>query len=90
MALLLPLISIINPLICERVTRLLDEIPSLEKFDFIKAIAHPLPLIVITEMLGIPACDLYWRLSLNCANFRTKRTIFSPLHFFEKNLLNSF
>ena len=46
-----------KPVICEAVTRLLDEIPSLQKFDFIKAIAHPLPLIVITEMLGIPACD---------------------------------
>ena len=37
---------------------LLDAVADQERLDLMKALAHPLPLIVIAEMLGVPARDI--------------------------------
>ena len=45
----------LEPRIAELTTQLLDEVD--ERFDLIDALAYPLPVIVIAEMLGVPASD---------------------------------
>lgn len=35
--------------------QLLDEVADLDRFDLVEALAYPLPIIVIAELLGIPA-----------------------------------
>jgi cytochrome P450 len=45
----------LEPRIAELTTQLLDEVD--ERFDLIDALAYPLPVIVIAELLGIPASD---------------------------------
>ncbi len=45
----------LSPKIESIVTSLLDDIPDHTHFDFMDALAKPLPAIVIAEMLGVPA-----------------------------------
>src|SRR3954463_11689559 len=45
----------LEPRIAELTTELLDQVG--ERFDLIDALAYPLPVIVIAEMLGIPISD---------------------------------
>jgi cytochrome P450 len=45
----------LEPRIAELTTQLLDQVD--ERFDLIDALAYPLPVIVIAEMLGIPTSD---------------------------------
>jgi cytochrome P450 len=45
----------LEPRIAELTTQLLDQVP--ERFDLIDALAYPLPVIVIAELLGIPTSD---------------------------------
>jgi cytochrome P450 len=45
----------LEPRIAELTTHLLDEAG--ERFDLIDALAYPLPVIVIAELLGVPASD---------------------------------
>ncbi|WP_369134063.1 cytochrome P450 [Modestobacter sp. I12A-02662] len=45
----------LEPRIAELTTELLDQVD--ERFDLIDALAYPLPVIVIAELLGIPASD---------------------------------
>ena len=45
----------LEPRIAELTTQLLDEVD--DRFDLIDALAYPLPVIVIAEMLGVPASD---------------------------------
>ena len=45
----------LEPRIAELTTQLLDEAG--ERFDLVDALAYPLPVIVIAEMLGVPASD---------------------------------
>ena len=45
----------LEPRIAELTTQLLDEVD--QRFDLIDALAYPLPVIVIAEMLGVPASD---------------------------------
>ena len=45
----------LEPRIAELTIQLLDEVD--ERFDLIDALAYPLPVIVIAEMLGVPASD---------------------------------
>jgi cytochrome P450 len=45
----------LEPRIAELTTQLLDEVE--ERFDLVDALAYPLPVIVIAELLGIPASD---------------------------------
>ena len=45
----------LEPRIAELTTQLLDEVG--ERFDLIDALAYPLPVIVIAELLGIPTSD---------------------------------
>ncbi|MFJ8751537.1 cytochrome P450 [Streptomyces sp. NPDC102441] len=46
----------------ERITRtvesLLDDVSGSDTFDLIEAVAYPLPIIVVAEMLGLPAEDV--------------------------------
>jgi len=37
--------------------RLLDELDGADRFDLVDALADPLPLVVIGDMLGIPEAD---------------------------------
>jgi cytochrome P450 len=37
--------------------RLLDDVADCDRFDLVDALAYPLPIIVIAELLGIPAAD---------------------------------
>jgi cytochrome P450 len=45
----------LEPRIAELTTQLLDEVG--ERFDLIDALAYPLPVVVIAELLGIPPSD---------------------------------
>jgi len=45
----------LEPRIAELATQLLDQVG--ERFDLIDALAYPLPVVVIAELLGIPASD---------------------------------
>ncbi|SDD13236.1 cytochrome P450 [Actinokineospora iranica] len=49
--------------LAERIGRtvdsLLDDLPASGRFDLIDAVAYPLPIIVVTEMLGLPAGDVH-------------------------------
>jgi cytochrome P450 len=45
------------PRIEDVVTRLLDEVADRDRFDLVDALANPLPVIVIAELLGVPAED---------------------------------
>src|SRR3954469_9907990 len=45
----------LEPRIAELTTQLLDEVA--ERFDLIDALAYPLPVIVIAELLGVPSAD---------------------------------
>jgi cytochrome P450 len=45
----------LEPRIAELTTELLDEVD--ERFDLVDALAYPLPVIVIAELLGIPVSD---------------------------------
>jgi cytochrome P450 len=45
------------PRIEDVVTRLLDAVDDRDSFDLVDALAHPLPVIVIAELLGVPDED---------------------------------
>ena len=85
-------VNALEPRIRSVMNSLLDEIDDLEGFDLIEAIARPLPIIVIAEMLGIPARDrdLFKRWSIQRARLleptisRRERAIaFSTLEDFD-------
>ena len=50
-------IDSMRPFIAEVVDRLLAEAAGRETFDLVTELAHPLPVILICEMLGVPAED---------------------------------
>ncbi|AUX41662.1 uncharacterized protein SOCE26_030840 [Sorangium cellulosum] len=51
------MVSALAPRIAAVTSRLLDSVRDVGRFDLIEALAHPLPVIVIAELLGIPAAD---------------------------------
>ncbi len=51
-------VAALEPRIAEIVEELLDRVEGEEQFDLIDSFAFPLPVIVIAEMLGVPAQDL--------------------------------
>lgn len=53
-------IQSLEPAITGFVNRLLDAIPPGEEFDVIKALAEPLPALVIAEMMGVPAHERHY------------------------------
>ena len=50
-------VAALEPRIAEVTRDLLDAVADQESFDLISALAYPLPVIVISEMLGVPASD---------------------------------
>lgn len=48
----------IKPLIDRTVSRLLDELQDRTEVEFVQHFAHPLPMIVIAELIGVPSADL--------------------------------
>ncbi len=50
-------ISALEPWIRDLTKTLLDEIPRGEPFDLVDALAAPLPILVIAELLGVPGAD---------------------------------
>ncbi|MBI3326071.1 MAG: cytochrome P450, partial [Nitrospinae bacterium] len=50
-------IEALKPRIRQIVEELLDQIADAASFDLIEAVAYPLPVIVIAELLGVPAED---------------------------------
>jgi cytochrome P450 len=48
----------LEPRIAEVTTTLLDEVGDRDSFDLVDALAYPLPVTVIAELLGVPAQDL--------------------------------
>ncbi|WBB69276.1 cytochrome P450 [Micromonospora sp. WMMD812] len=50
-------ITALEPRIIQLTKELLDTVADLDEFDLVAVMAHPLPVIVIAEMLGIPAED---------------------------------
>jgi cytochrome P450 len=50
-------VAALEPRIGEVTKNLLDAVADEERFDLIAALAYPLPVIVISEMLGVPASD---------------------------------
>ncbi|MER7077388.1 Cytochrome P450 [Saccharopolyspora kobensis] len=47
----------LEPRIAEVTGELLDEVTGQDRFDLVTALAYPLPVIVIAELLGVPASD---------------------------------
>lgn len=45
------------PRIAQITNELLDEVAGLDRFEFVQTLAFPLPVIVIAELLGLPASD---------------------------------
>lgn len=50
-------IEALRPRICKIMQELLDQITDAAAFDVIEAIAYPLPVIVMAELLGVPPAD---------------------------------
>ncbi len=50
-------VEALEPRIRETLAALLDDIDDASGFDLMRAVAHPLPVIVIAEMLGVPHED---------------------------------
>jgi cytochrome P450 len=48
----------LEPRIVEITTSLLDRLQGQQTFDFVDALAYPLPVTVIAELLGVPARDM--------------------------------
>lgn len=48
----------LEPRIRELTTELLDGVAGRDGFEFVETLAHPLPVIVIADLLGIPKSDL--------------------------------
>ncbi|GIG67152.1 cytochrome P450 [Phytomonospora endophytica] len=48
----------LEPRILELTTALLDDVAGQDVVEFVRALAHPLPVIVIADLLGIPKSDL--------------------------------
>lgn len=85
-------VNALEPRIRTVLASLLNEIDDLAGFDLIDAIARPLPIIVIAEMLGIPPRDreLFKRWSIERARLieptisrRERRVAFSTLEAFD-------
>jgi cytochrome P450 len=51
------LVAGLEPRITEVTTSLLDSVDGVEQFDLINALAYPLPINVIVELLGVPVTD---------------------------------
>ena len=51
------MVAMLEPRIRELVGESLDAVPSSEAFDFVEHVAVPVPILVIAEMLGVPASD---------------------------------
>ncbi|MGW0787709.1 cytochrome P450 [Streptomyces sp. NPDC002911] len=51
------IISNLEPRIAEITHQLLDELEGKDSFDLVEDLAFPLPVIVITELLGVPSSD---------------------------------
>jgi cytochrome P450 len=68
----------LEPRIAELTRDLLDKVDGRDEFDFIASLAHPLPVIVIADMLGVPADDhqlfQHWVDKL----FESKNVYFEP------------
>ncbi|WP_433854610.1 cytochrome P450 [Streptomyces kronopolitis] len=50
-------VAALEPRIHAITTELLDAVEDRDRFDLVDALAYPLPIIVIAELLGIPAAD---------------------------------
>lgn len=50
-------VAALEPRIGEVTNQLLDEVAGATEFDFVASLTYPLPVIVIAELLGIPASD---------------------------------
>jgi cytochrome P450 len=50
-------VAALEPRIAEVTHGLLDAVDGQEEFDFVSSVAHPLPVIVIAALLGVPAED---------------------------------
>ena len=50
-------VAALEPRIAEITHNLVDAVDGQEEFDFVSSIAHPLPVIVIAALLGVPAED---------------------------------
>ena len=48
----------IRPLIDRTATQLLDALDGRTEFDFVQEFSHPLPMVVIAELIGVPQVDL--------------------------------
>lgn len=51
------LVTALAPRITEVTTSLLDSVDNLNRFDLIDTLAYPLPISMITELLGVPRAD---------------------------------
>jgi cytochrome P450 len=51
------MVAMLEPRIRELVGESLDAVPASEAFDFVEHVAVPVPILVIAEMLGIPASE---------------------------------
>jgi len=51
------MVAMLEPRIRELVRESLDAVPANEVFDFVEHVAVPVPILVIAEMLGVPASD---------------------------------
>jgi cytochrome P450 len=74
-------------------TRTIEEALKQRTFDFVSEVAHPLPVILIAEMLGAPAADrsLFKRWSSDILGFQgTGQTTFGPAMVSQTSLVEMF
>ncbi|MDQ1021460.1 cytochrome P450 [Streptomyces afghaniensis] len=53
------MVADLEPRIAELTHELLDEVPAGNRMELVNDLAYPLPVIVIAELLGVPASDRY-------------------------------
>jgi cytochrome P450 len=86
-------IAALEPRIRELAENLIGPAVRTGRFDFIHEVAHPLPVVLIAEMLGAPVADrhLFKRWSADILGFQgTGQTTFGPAMVSQKSLVEMF
>nr|AXL05553.1 cytochrome P450 [uncultured bacterium] len=63
----------LEPRVAELTNELLDGIGDADRIDLVDVLAYPLPVIVIAEMLGVPASDRLWFKELMTKHMHSSR-----------------
>ncbi|MFL6118737.1 cytochrome P450 [Actinophytocola sp.] len=67
------MIADLEPRVAALTNELLDELGDVDRMDLVDVLAYPLPVIVIAEMLGLPASDRVWFKELMTKHMHSSR-----------------